>query len=192
MSEPKVFYYETEIEWTKEKEGQIKGPTPPTVSVGAPPEFKGREGIWSPEDLFVASLNTCFMLTFLAIAENSKVPLVSFSSAAKGKLERVPGSNYQITGIVVKPRVVIASANDLGRIPRILEKAKENCFVSNSIKSATKIEPEVFHHQTQTSPCPLGKTPGSGGLPSALEIWLAWVTSRRALAEVRLGGPFVF
>jgi organic hydroperoxide reductase OsmC/OhrA len=96
------------------------------------------------------------MLTFLAIAKNSKVPLVSFSSTAKGKLEKVAASNYQITEILVKPRVVIASANDLARMPRILEKAKENCFVSNSIKSAIKLEPEIFHHQTQTSPCPLG------------------------------------
>ena len=163
MSEPNVFYYETEIEWTKEKEGQICGQGLPAVTVGTPPEFKGREGTWSPEHLFVASLNTCYMLTFLAVAENSKVPLVSFSSTAKGKLEKVPGSNYQITEIVVKPRVVIASANDLGRMPRILEKAKENCFVSNSIKSAIKLEPEVFHHQTQTSPCPLGEGSGSGG-----------------------------
>jgi len=156
MSEPNVFYYETEIEWTKEKEGRIKGTTLPAVSVGAPPEFKGREGQWTPEHLFVASINTCFMLTFLAIAENSKLPLVSFSSTAKGKLEKVPGSGYQITEIVLKPRVVIASAKDLERVPRILEKAKENCFVSNSIKSVIKLEPEVFHHQTPASPCPLG------------------------------------
>jgi hypothetical protein len=39
MSEPNVFYYETEIEWTKEKEGRLKGLTLPAVSVGAPPEF---------------------------------------------------------------------------------------------------------------------------------------------------------
>ena len=156
MAESSVFYYETQVEWKKEKEGQIGGPSLPTVPVGVPPEFKGREGVWSPEHLFVASLNTCYMLTFLAVAENSKLPLVSFSSIAKGKLEKVPGSNYQITEIVVKPRVVIASANDLGRMPRILEKAKENCFVSNSIKSAIKLEPEVFHHQTPTSPCALG------------------------------------
>ncbi len=32
-------------------------------------------------------------------------------------------------------------------MPRILEKAKENCFVSNSIKSSIKIEPEVLHEQ---------------------------------------------
>jgi organic hydroperoxide reductase OsmC/OhrA len=156
MVESSVFYYETEVEWKNEKEGQIGGPSLPAVIVGAPPEFKGREGLWSPEQLFVASLNTCYMLTFLAIAENSKVPVVSFSSPAKGKLEKVAGSNYQITEIVLKPRVVLASANDLGRMPRILEKAKENCFVSNSIKSAIKVESEIFHQQTQTSPCSLG------------------------------------
>jgi len=83
MSESKVFYYETEIDWTKEKEGQIKGPTLPTVNVGAPPEFKGREGQWTPEHLFIASINTCFMLTLLAIADNSKLRLASFSSLAK-------------------------------------------------------------------------------------------------------------
>jgi len=157
----KGFYCETEIAWTKEKEGQIKGPTLPAVSVGAPPEFKGREGIWSPEHLFVASLNTCFMLTFLAIAENSKVPLVSFSSLAKGKLEKVTPAGYQVTEVVIKPRVVIASAEDLGRTPRILKKAKESCFISNSIKSAVKLEPEIFHQQTPGYPCPLGGDPSS-------------------------------
>jgi organic hydroperoxide reductase OsmC/OhrA len=155
MSEAKVFYYETEIEWTEEKEGRIKGPTLPTVSVGPPPEFKGREGQWTPEHLFVASINTCFMLTLLAIADNFKLPLVSFSSSAKGKLEKVPGAGYQITEVVIKPTIVIASAQDLGRIPRVLEKAKENCFISSSIKSTVKLEPQIYHRQTQTSPCPV-------------------------------------
>ena len=155
MSEAKVFYYETEIEWTKEKEGRLKGPTLPAVSVGAPPEFNGREGQWTPEHLFVASINTCFMLTFLAIAENSKLPLVSFTSTAKGKLEKVAGSGYEITEIVVKPRIVIASFEDLGRMPRVLEKAKENCFISKSIKSTVRLEPQIYHRQTQTSPCPV-------------------------------------
>jgi organic hydroperoxide reductase OsmC/OhrA len=155
MSEPKVFYYETEIEWTKEKEGRIKGPALPAVSVGPPPEFKGREGQWTPEHLFIASINTCFMLTLLAIADYSKLPLVSFSSAAKGRLEKVPGAGYQITEVVIRPMILLASVEDLGRIPRILEKAKENCFISSSIKSTVKVEPQIYHRQTQTSPCPM-------------------------------------
>ena len=112
------------------------------------------------------SLNSCYTLTLLAIAELSKIPLVSLSSTARGKLEKVQGSSYQVTEIVVKPRIVIASAYDLSRMPRILEKATENCFVSNSIKSAIKIEPEVFHHQTPASPCPLGEASNSSGVSS--------------------------
>ena len=148
MAEAPTYFYETAIEWKGEKSGTLTGAGLPAVAAGAPPEFKGRDGQWSPEHLLVASLHTCYMLTFLAIAENSKLPLVSFSSTANGKLEKVPGSSYQITEIVVKPKVVIASAKDLERVPRILEMAKENCFVSNSIKSAIKIEPAIFHHQT--------------------------------------------
>ena len=161
MSESKPYFYETEIEWKGEKDLKLGSGKLPVIEAGAPLEFNGREGNWSPEHLFVASLNSCYTLTLLAIAEFSKIPLVCLSSTARGKLEKVQGSSYQVTEIVVKPRIVIASANDLARIPRILEKAKENCFVSNSIKSAIRIEPEVFHQQTQTTPCPLGVSPDS-------------------------------
>jgi organic hydroperoxide reductase OsmC/OhrA len=143
MSEAGAFFYETEIEWSHEREGKSSGPQLPTIPVGAPPEFKGREGNWTPEHLFVASVNTCLMLTLLAIAENSKLNLVGYRSTAKGKLEKVQGAGYQITEIVVRPKVVVASAEDLRRVPKILEKAKEGCFISNSIKSAVKLEPEI-------------------------------------------------
>ena len=156
MGEMIQHFYEAEIEWTGDKDLKLSGGKLPAVAAGAPPEFKGREGNWSPEHLFVASMNSCYALTLLAIAEFSKVAVVSLSSTARGKLEKIQGGGYQITEIVVKPRVVLASANDLARMPRILEKAKENCFISNSIKSAIKIEPEVFHHQTPASPCPPG------------------------------------
>ena len=156
MAEAASYFYESELEWKGERDLKIIGEKLPVIDAGAPPEFKGRETNWSPEHLFVASLNTCYTLTLLAIAEFSKIPIVSLTSTAKGKLEKVVGGGYQITEIIVKPRIVIASANDLTRMPRIFEKAKENCFVSNSIKSAIKVEPEVFHKQTPASPCPLG------------------------------------
>ena len=155
MADAPIYFYETEIEWTGDKDLQLGSGKLPAIAAGAPPEFKGRGGQWAPEHLFVASLNSCYMLTLLAIAEFSKIAIVSFSSSAKGKLEKVAGSSYQVTEIVVKPRVLIASVNDLARMPRIFEKAKENCFISNSIKSVIKIESEVFHQQTPVSPCPL-------------------------------------
>jgi organic hydroperoxide reductase OsmC/OhrA len=157
VAEARDYFYQTEIEWQADKHGQVQGAGLAPITTGAPPEFKGAPAIgrlsicWVVEQLLHADV--------FAIAEFSKIAIVSFSASAKGKLEKVEGGTYQITEIVVKPRVVIASANDLPRMPRILEKAKENCFISNSIKSKIKIEPEVFHHQTPASPCPLGEAP---------------------------------
>ena len=145
MAESPTYFYETVIEWTGEKDLQISGAKLPSIVAGAPPEFKGRDGVWAPEHLFVAAFNSCYMLTFLAIAEFSKITIVSFSSTARGKLEKIAGGTYQVSEIVAKPRVVIASDKDLARMARIFEKAKENCFVSNSIKSKITIEPEVSH-----------------------------------------------
>jgi len=156
MSEAPTYQYETEIEWKGERDLKLGADKLPTIEAGAPPEFKGRETNWSPEHLFVASFHCCYLLTLLAVAEFSKIMIVSLSSRASGKLDKVHGGSYQITEIKVKPTVVLASANDLARMPRVLEKAKENCFVSNSIKSKIIIEPEVFHQQTAASPCPLG------------------------------------
>ena len=148
MAEAPTYFYETAIEWKGEKSGTLTGAGLPAVAAGAPPEFKGRDGQWSPEHLLVASLNSCYLLTLLAIAEFSKISLVSVSSTAKGKLEKILGASFQITEIIVKPKVVLASANDAARMPRLLEKAKDNCFISNSIKAVIKIEPEIIHHQT--------------------------------------------
>ena len=159
MSDGKTYFYETEAEWTGAKDLKLSGAKQPAIAAGAPPEFQGREENWSPEHLFVASLNSCYVLTLIAIAELSKVALVSCSSTAKGKLEQLPGSGYQISEIVVEPKVVLASAGDLSRMPRILAKAKDNCFISNSIKATIRIEPEVFHQQTPSTPCPLGESP---------------------------------
>jgi peroxiredoxin-like protein len=157
MSAAPTYLYETQVEWKGEKDLKLGANKLPLIEAGAPPEFKGRETNWSPEHLFVASFQCCYLLTLLAVAEFSKIKIVSLSSTAMGRLEKVEGSTYQITEIKVKPIIVLAAANDLARMPRILDKAKENCFVSNSIKSKIIVEPELFHHQTPTSPCPLGQ-----------------------------------
>jgi organic hydroperoxide reductase OsmC/OhrA len=135
MSAAPTYLYETQVEWKGEKDLKLGAGKLPLIGAGAPPEFKGRETNWSPEHLFVGSFHCCYLLTLLAVAEFSKIKIVSLSSTAMGKLEKIEGSTYQITEIKVKPIIVLASANDLPRMPRILEKAKENCFVSNSIKS---------------------------------------------------------
>jgi len=159
MKNREAFFYGTEIEWTGERRGRLRSSNLPPLDVSAPPEFQGQEGIWTPEHLYVASVNACFMTTFLAIAANSKLDVASFSASAEGKLEKIEGGGFQITEIVLKPRVVLRAARDLDRARRIVEKAERNCFITSSIKTVVKVEPQIYHEQSPAYPCPA--VPGS-------------------------------
>lgn len=154
MEKEGPLFYEAVVEWKGERKGDLRSRNLPTLEVATPPEFQGHEGIWTPEHLFVASVNACLMTTFLAIAANSKLEIVSFSSEAKGRLERVEQLGYQITEIHLRPRLTIRQPQDLERAARVLEKAEKNCFISNSIKSVVKIEPEIFCERNPSVPCP--------------------------------------
>lgn len=138
-----TYFYSTEVDWIGERRGDLSAPVLPHLQVDAPPEFKGHEGAWTPEHLFVAAINSCFMTTFLAIAENSKLDFVSFSADAKGKLEKLEGQGFIMTEVVLRPKLLISHSRDAERAGRILEKAERNCLISNSIKAATKLVPEI-------------------------------------------------
>ena len=136
--------YEVNIEWDSGRKGNLRSQVlERSIETATPPEFPGgMEGIWSPEHLFVASVNSCLMTTFLAIADNSGLKFSAFSSGAVGALEKV-GGKYMITEIKLNPVVVINDESDRERARRILEKSEAACLVSNSIKSTIHFNPMV-------------------------------------------------
>jgi peroxiredoxin-like protein len=136
--------YATNLEWTGERRGQMTSPGLPELEVAAPPEFKGHEGIWTPEHLFVGAISSCFMTTFLAIAELSKLEVVAFATSAEGRLEKVEGIGLQITEVLLRPRLTLRRPEDRDRALRILEKAERNCLISNSATSRVRLEPEIL------------------------------------------------
>lgn len=136
--------YEVNLSWVKDRKGTISSPVlTQSIEIATPPEFpKGIEGVWSPEHLFAAAVNSCLMTTFLAVAENSKLDFVSLNSTAIGKLDKVDGK-YMMTEIVLRPILVIKDPEQQERAMRILEKSEKACLISNSIKSAIVFEPVI-------------------------------------------------
>ena len=134
-------HYEVDLVWTSDRKGSISSPVlHQSIEVATPPEFpKGMPGIWSPEHLLVAAVNACYMTTFLAIAENSKLDYISLDCKAVGLLEQ-PEGKYQITTVLLKPVLVIADEHHAERAMRILEKTEKACLISNSIKSEVKLD----------------------------------------------------
>jgi len=113
------------------------------IEVATPPQFpKGIPGIWSPEHLFTASVSSCFMTTFLAIAENSKLEFTEFHCNSKGKLEQVDGK-FRMSEIILEPHVSIVNEADIEKAQRVLQKSEVACLISNSINSKVFLFPTV-------------------------------------------------
>ena len=120
-SKPKVYLYHTAVKWTEQRKGVISCAGKPDVQVATPPEFKGHDGIWSPEDLFVASANICLMTTFLSVAERAGLAFTSYESEAEGKLELVDGK-FQFTAITLKPVITLPAGGDAAKAQELIEK----------------------------------------------------------------------
>ncbi len=138
----KRYTYRTAVRWSEQKKGVVSSAGKPDVQVATPPEFKGHEGMWSPEDLLVVSVNACVMSTFLAFAERAGLAFAGYESDAEGTLELVDGK-FQMTTIVLKPRITVAAGGDIGKAKELILKAEANCLVSNSIKSRVTVEPNI-------------------------------------------------
>jgi len=138
----KTFTYHTQLEWLGKRAGFLNSEGKQGFRVSSPPEFKGEAGVWSPEELFVASVNACVMATFAAFAERWKLPVVSYSCDAEGIIEFVE-AGYQFTRLTLRPRIVLETAEAVSQAEKTIHDAHTNCFVSNSIRSAVTLEPEI-------------------------------------------------
>ena len=137
--------YNLDLEWIGERKGVLSSPEfPSTIEVVTPPEFdKGIAGFWSPEHLFTAAVQSCFMTTFLAIADFSKLEIVKLSCKAKGILEKVDGKFF-MTEIILEPTIQIAKEEDYEKTEKIILKAEKACLISNSITSKVILNPMVL------------------------------------------------
>lgn len=139
-----AYHYEVKVNWEADRKGSMSSPVLNTkIEVATPPEFpKGMPGIWSPEHLLVAAVNSCLMTTFLAIAENFKFDFIHFESNANGTLEKVDGK-FMMSEVILSPVLTIAPDADKEKAIRILEKSEAACLISNSVKAKIVFKPEI-------------------------------------------------
>jgi len=138
----KRFIYGNSIKWEKEKRGLLSSAGKPYIEVATPPEFKGHVGIWSPEDLFVASVNSCIMTTFLYYAQKENLEILSYETQAEGVLERIE-DQFIFTEIRLKPSVLVKKDSDVLKVNNLFSFLKKKCLISNSIKSKIEVIPEI-------------------------------------------------
>jgi len=129
------------VKWKGEKKADLQFvESNQEIEIATPPQFGGHAGVTNPEDLFVASVNGCFMTTFLAFVEKMGIELLSYESEAKGVLEKV-GDARVFTRVVLKPKIKAKAAGEV--IEKIIDMVKAKSIVVNSVKSEVVVEVEI-------------------------------------------------
>ena len=144
-----TLYYNVNVNWKASRKGIMCSPELSMehgncIEVATPPEFpKGIPGIWSPEHLFTAAINSCLMTTFLAIAENSNLAFDDFNCKAKGKLEKIDGK-LMMSEVVLEPSVIILNEADRQKAEKVLLKSEAACLISNSVRSKITMNSSII------------------------------------------------
>jgi organic hydroperoxide reductase OsmC/OhrA len=145
---PHTATYHTTVQWKGEHGGSVRMGNGPEMDFSAPPDAQGHSGVLTPEDAFVAAVNTCVMLMFLWSAERFKLNLRSYECLAEGMKQIEIDRTEIFTQVVLRPRISMRSAENeeeftRRRTQRALDSAVKYSLVANSIKSKLILEPEI-------------------------------------------------
>ena len=122
---------------------RVTSPELSQLETAAPVEFGGPGHLWSPETLFTAAIANCFVLTFKAIARVSDLKWAGIECDVETVLDRIDHKT-QFTKAIVKVRLTVNEAGDAERARMLLQKVETNCLISNSLKTAIRLEPEIL------------------------------------------------
>lgn len=111
-----------------------------SIEVATPPEFAGGiPDMWSPEHLFLSSLSSCLMTTYLAIAEKRRLIITDFTCSTIGQVELVEG-RLEFTIVNLFPKIFVEKEEDLSIANEVLLKTYKHCIIANSVKA------QLVHH----------------------------------------------
>ena len=130
----KAATYRTFTEWLGGRSATIGGEAKPTMLVD--------KGSWTPEDLFVAAIESCLLLSFAAIVDKKDLRVDAYYSESVGLLEYAEGQD-RFTRVIVRPTIVVADEQTIAPALQAMEQAQRNCLVANSLSTTVVVEPDI-------------------------------------------------
>lgn len=109
----------------------------------ADPTFHGNAERWNPEELLVAALSQCHMLSYLHMAVRAGVVVTDYTDDASGIMQQ-EGLGGAFTSVTLRPRVTVADASMVEAARAAHADARAACFIANSVNFPVRHEPEVL------------------------------------------------
>lgn len=112
----------------------------PDIAGSSDVAFRGDADRWNPEELLVAALAQCHLLSYLHVAATAGVTVVGYEDDATGTMEQTPDGGH-FTSVTLRPRVVITDASQLDLANELHHEAAKGCFIAASVNFPVLHEP---------------------------------------------------
>lgn len=114
----------------------------PALEGSADPTFRGDAARWNPEELLVAALAQCHLLSYLHMAVTHGVVVTSYADSPVGTMAQ-EGVGGHFTRVLLRPVVTVADESQVDVALRIHREAGEACFIASSVNFPVEHEPTV-------------------------------------------------
>jgi organic hydroperoxide reductase OsmC/OhrA len=151
----KEHHYNTSLVWTGNKgEGTahyraydrdhvLSAKGKPEIAGSSDPAFRGNPSRYNPEELLVASLSSCHMLSYLHLCAVNKVVVVDYRDDAEGMMEETGDGGGHFAVVILRPVVTVTEEAMVEKAKELHHAAGRLCFIANSCNFPVRHEPEV-------------------------------------------------
>ncbi|HWT34209.1 MAG TPA: OsmC family protein [Microbacterium sp.] len=115
----------------------------PDLLASADKPFRGDPSRWNPEDLLLAALSECHLLSYLHACVTAGVVVVSYDDEASGIMVEDGRGGGAFREVVLRPTVTVARESMTDAAQRAHHQAHEWCFIANSVNFPVRVDPEV-------------------------------------------------
>ena len=129
--------------WSSGRTGLTKCDSAPNaIHFTAPPAFGGLEGRWTPEDLLLGAVASCYTTTVRALAEHAHVKYADLAVEVEGTIAKTD-TGFAFSEVVILPKITVTEDNEQPIALRLLRKAADLCLVSRALSVKQTLDPRV-------------------------------------------------
>ncbi|MGV3614629.1 MAG: OsmC family protein [Fimbriimonas sp.] len=126
--------------YSREYEFRVEGK--PTLTGSAAGPFRGDERLHNPEDLLLAAVSACHMLSYFALCARAGIAVMAYEDDATALMTFRDGK-MRIVEATLRPQVTLAAGSDLEKAEALHARANAECFIASSVNFPV-------HHEVRT------------------------------------------
>ncbi len=105
----------------------------PDILGSSDPHFRGDKTRHNPEEMLVAALSSCHMLSYLHLCAANKVVVIEYKDNATGIMKENPDGSGQFTEVTLNPIVKVKDSSMNEKAMELHEQAEKLCFIARSV-----------------------------------------------------------